>query len=151
MKVLAIIPARGGSKSIAKKNILSFCGEPLLAYSIKIALECPSLDRVVVSSDDDKIIDIAQSYGAEVPFKRPKELAEDDTLDLPVFVHCLNFLYDHDGYEPDIIVQLRPTSPLRTIDMIEEGIRLLFDHPEADSVRSSANTIKIIFERDNFL
>lgn len=136
MSILAIIPARGGSKSIPKKNIRSFCGKPLVSYSIETALACPSVGRVVVSSDDPFIIDVANQYGAETPFTRPKELAEDNTPDLPVFIHCLNFLKQSEGYEPDIIVQLRPTSPLRTVEMIEKGIQLLIDNPEADSVRS---------------
>jgi N-acylneuraminate cytidylyltransferase len=133
---LALIPARGGSKSIPKKNIRPFCGKPLVAYSIETALVCPSVDRVVVSSDDSDIIGVAREYGAEVPFTRPKKLAEDDTPDLPVFLHCLEFLKEHEGYEPDIIVQLRPTSPLRTVEMIEKGIKLLIDNSEADSVRT---------------
>ena len=136
MNIVSIIPARGGSKSIPKKNIRVFCGKPLLAYSIETALKCPSIDRVVVSSDNKEIIDVAIEYGAEAPFTRPKYLAQDDVLDLPVFIHCLNYLKVHVGYKADIIVQLRPTSPLRTVEMIEEGIRLLIDNPKADSVRT---------------
>jgi len=136
MKVLAIIPARGGSKSIPKKNLVKLCGKPLLAYSIETALICPTIDRLIVSSDNKEIMDVAIEYGAEVPFIRPKELAQDDTLDLPVFIHCLKYLKENEGYEPDIIVQLRPTSPLRSEDMVEKGIQLLLDHPKADSVRA---------------
>jgi N-acylneuraminate cytidylyltransferase len=136
MTIIAIIPARGGSKSILKKNIRSFCGKPLVAHSIQTALSCSNLDRVIVSSDDSDIIDVALEYGAEVPFTRPKKLAEDDTPDLPVFIHCLEFLKEKEKYEPDIIVQLRPTSPLRTVEMIEKGIKLLIDNSEADSVRT---------------
>ena len=136
MKVLAIIPARGGSKSIPLKNIRTFCGKPLIAYSIETALSCSLINRVIVSSDSDEIIKVAQKFGAEVPFVRPKELAKDDTTDLPVFIHCLDFLKEFEGYEPDIIVQLRPTSPLRTVGMINEGIQLLVNNPLADSVRA---------------
>lgn len=136
MTTLAIIPARGGSKSILKKNIREFCGKPLIAYSIESALKSINIDRVVVSSDNKEIIKIALDYGGEVPFIRPKYLAEDDTPDLPVFVHCLNYLKKNEGYEADIVVQLRPTSPLRTLEMIENGIDLLLNNPQADSVRA---------------
>ena len=103
MNTLAIIPARGGSKSIPKKNIIKFCGIPLLAYSIESAIKSTSIDRVVVTSDNKEIIKIALEYGAEVPFTRPKDLAEDDTPDLPVFIHCLNYLKEKEGYEVDIL------------------------------------------------
>jgi len=136
LTTLAIIPARGGSKSILKKNIREFCGKPLIAYSIESALKSINIDRVVVSSDNKEIIKIALDYGGEVPFIRPKYLAEDDTPDLPVFVHCLNYLKKNEGYEADIVVQLRPTSPLRTLEMIENGIDLLLNNPQADSVRA---------------
>ena len=156
MEIIAIIPARGGSKSIPKKNIRKFCGKPLLAYSIETALECPSIDRVVVSSDSKKIIDIAIRYGAEAPFTRPEVLAMDDTPDLPVFIHCLDFLKENEAYEADIIVQLRPTSPLRTVDMVEDAIHLLLDNQKADSVRTvcepSQNPFKMwIMQGDGFL
>ena len=156
MKILAIIPARGGSKSIPKKNIRPFCGKPLITCSIQTALACPSINRVVVSSDDQDIIDVAIEYGAEVPFVRPKELAKDDTLDLPVFIHCLDYFKQHEGYEPDILVQLRPTSPLRTVNMIEKGIQKLIVNPNSDSVRvvcePSQNPYKMwIIGDDGFL
>ena len=136
MRVLAIIPARGGSKSIPKKNIKPFCGKPLLAHSIETAIKCPSIDRVVVSSDNNEIIDVAIEFGAEAPFIRPKDLAKDDTPDLPVFLHCLDYFKKKESYEVDIIVHLRPTSPLRTLEMVEDGIQLLKDNLEADSVRA---------------
>jgi len=136
LKIIAIIPARGGSKSIPKKNIKDFCGKPLIAHTIELAKKSTMIDRVIVSSDNHEIIDIALQYGAEAPFVRPANLSQDDTVDLPVFQHCLNFLKDQEAYEPDIIVHLRPTSPLRTIDMLEDGISLLINNPEADSVRA---------------
>ncbi len=136
MKIIAVIPARGGSKSIPKKNLVNFCGKPLISYSIEIAKKCSSIDRVIVSSDDNEIIDVALKYGAEVPFIRPKEISQDDTTDYPVFEHCLKYLNDYEGYKPDIIVQLRPTSPLRTPEMVEKAIHKLISRPEADSVRS---------------
>ena len=132
MKILAIIPARGGSKSIPKKNIKLFCGKPLISYSIELAIKCSSVDRVIVSSDSNEIIDISMKYGAEAPFRRPDKLANDDTADFPVFKHCLDFLKN---YEPSLVVHLRPTSPLRTIEMLEKAIKMMIDNPEADSLR----------------
>ena len=136
MKIIAVIPARGGSKSIPYKNIKLFCGKPLIAYSVKTALACSSINRVIVSSDSKDILELAHQNGAEVPFIRPKEISQDDTTDYPVFEHCLKYLNDHEGYKPDIIVQLRPTSPLRTPEMVEKAIHKLISRPEADSVRA---------------
>lgn len=136
LKIIAVIPARGGSKSIPKKNIKDFCGKPLIAHTIELAQKSKMIDRVIVSSDNHEIIEIALEYGAEAPFIRPISLSQDDTVDLPVFQHCLNYLKDEEGYETDIIAHLRPTSPLRTIEMLEKGINLLVDNPSADSVRA---------------
>ncbi|NIM94814.1 MAG: HAD hydrolase family protein [Anaerolineales bacterium] len=136
MRILAIIPARGGSKSIAGKNIRLFAGHPLLAYSIAAGLQAESVDRVIVSTDDETTAEIARNYGAEVPFMRPYELALDATPDLPVFEHALSWLEREEGYRPEIIVQLRPTTPLRPLDCVDRGVSILMNHPEADSVRA---------------
>ena len=136
MRVLAIIPARGNSKSIPFKNIKLFCGKPLVTYSIETALACSLIERTIVSTDSEKIAEVARSAGAEVPSLRPDEYAKDDTPDLPVFVHCLDWLNDNEGYVPDIIVHLRPTSPLRSLEMVEDGIQMLLDDPATDSVRA---------------
>jgi len=135
LRVLAVIPARGGSKSIPKKNIKAFCGKPLISYSIELALKSSLIDRVIVSSDSKEIIDISIKYGAEAPFRRPDKLANDDTTDFPVFKHCLDFLKKNGNYEPSLVVHLRPTSPLRTIGMLEKAIKMMIDNPEADSLR----------------
>ncbi len=135
-RVLALIPARGGSKGIPRKNIRPFAGHPLIAYSIAAGLQAETVDRVVVSTDDEEIARIAREYGAEVPFLRPAHLALDDTPDYPVFRHALEWLERHEGYRPDVVVQLRPTSPLRPRDLVDRGVRLLLEHPEADSVRA---------------
>ncbi|HAV78383.1 MAG TPA: hypothetical protein DCX53_13630 [Anaerolineae bacterium] len=132
---IAIIPARGGSKGIPHKNIRSFAGYPLIAWSIAAGLQSKSVSRVIVSTDDEKIAAVAREYGAEVPFMRPSEISQDSTLDLPVFEHALKWLEDIEGYKPDIVVQLRPTSPIRPTDMLDGAIKLLFDFPDADSVR----------------
>jgi YrbI family 3-deoxy-D-manno-octulosonate 8-phosphate phosphatase len=135
-EVLAIIPARGGSKSIPHKNIRPFAGHPLLAYSIAAGLQATCVDRVIVSTDDEKTGEIARRYGAEVPFLRPVELAQDATPDLPVFEHALRWLEKEEGYHPEIVVQLRPTTPMRPPDCVERGVAILLDHPEADCVRA---------------
>lgn len=134
-EVLALIPARGGSKGIPHKNRRAFAGYPLIAYSIAAAKQAAQVQRVIVSTDDPDIAAIARECGAEVPFMRPEELAQDSTLDLPVFQHALDWLREHEGYQPDLVVQLRPTSPLRPVGLVDQAIQLMIDHPEADSVR----------------
>lgn len=133
--VLGIIPARGGSKSVPKKNIHPLAGKPLIAYSILSAQEARRLDRFIVSTDDQEIASVARRYGAEAPFMRPSELAEDDTPDLPVFQHALEWLWQHEGYRPDIIVHLRPTQPLRQPQDIDQVVDMLIAS-DADSVKS---------------
>jgi N-acylneuraminate cytidylyltransferase len=133
--ILALIPARGGSKSLPRKNIRPLAGHPLIAYSIAAALQAVSIDRVIVSTDDEEIAEVARGYGTEVPFLRPAALAGDDTPDLPVFQHALQWL-EAAGYRPDVIVQLRPTSPLRPPGWVEEGIGRLLADPSADSARA---------------
>lgn len=136
LKVLALIPARGGSKGIPRKNISPLLGKPLLSYSIAAAQSSRYIDRTIVSTDSEEIAEVARSCGAEVPFLRPEEFARDETPDLPVFTHCLFWLAEQEGYQPDLIVHLRPTGPLRTGPEIDEAIELLVSHPEADSIRS---------------
>ncbi len=136
MNIIAIIPARGGSKGIKRKNLVPIKDKPLVAYSIQHALESKLINRVIVSSDDDEIIQVSRDYGAEVPFVRPAELAEDHILDLPVFEHALQFLKDTEGYEADVVVHLRPTTPYRKSEWIDEAIELFLKHPESDAVRS---------------
>jgi N-acylneuraminate cytidylyltransferase len=133
--VLAIVPARGGSKSIPRKNIRPFAGHPLLAYSVAAGLKAESVTRVIVSTDDGEIADVARRYGAEAPFLRPAELAADDTPDLPVFEHALAWLAEKEGYRPEVVVQLRPTSPLRPPDCVDRAVEILLANPQADSVR----------------
>ena len=134
-EVLAIVPARGGSKSIPRKNIRSFAGHPLIAYSIAAGLKAQIVTRVIISTDDEEIARVARRYGAETPFLRPPELAQDQTTDLPVFQHALQWLAENEGYHPDIVVQLRPTSPIRPPDCVDRAVKILMDFPETDSVR----------------
>jgi CMP-N-acetylneuraminic acid synthetase len=134
--VLAVIPARGGSKGIPRKNIRSFAGFPLLAYSLAAALQAESVGRVIVSTDDEEIADVARQYGAETPFLRPAELAADRTTDLPVFQHALNWLAEHENYHPEIVLHLHATSPVRSKEFIDQAVALLRAHPQAECVRS---------------
>lgn len=134
-EVLALIPARGGSKGIPRKNIRDFAGAPLIAYSIAAALQAELVTRVIVSTDDPEIAETARAWGAETPFLRPAQFAQDDTTDLPVFEHALKWLRENEGYQPEIVIQLRPTSPIRPIGLLDEAVKTLIEHPEADCVR----------------
>ena len=135
MKILVLIPARGGSKSIPRKNIRLLAGHPLIAYSIAAGRQARLVTRTIVSTDDEEIASVARQYGAETPFLRPAEFAQDNTTDFPVFTHALGWLKENEGYQPEIVVQLRPTSPIRPPELVDAAIQLLLDHPQADSVR----------------
>jgi len=117
--MLAIIPARGGSKRLPRKNVLELAGKPLIAWTIEAALNSKYIDRVIVSTDDDEIASISKQYGADVPFMRPLELATDETASIDVVLHVLDQLK---GYN-DIIL-LQPTSPLRSSQDIDESIEI---------------------------
>ena len=138
LEVLALIPARSGSKSIPDKNIRLLGGKPLLAYSIEHALAAPSITRTLVSTNSADYAEIARRYGAEVPFLRPDALAQDHSTDLEVFTHALQWLAEHEGYRPNLCVHLRPTYPVRRIEDIEAAIGILSDQPALHSVRSVA-------------
>lgn len=145
-EILAVIPARSGSKSVVDKNIRPINGKPMIAYSIEHALNSPSIDRVIVSTDSEKYASIAKKYGAEVPFIRPAEYATDTALDLDVFRHALSYLKENENYIPDIVVQLRPTYPIRKIQDIENMIAYLKEHPGIDSVRCIAPADEIPYK-----
>lgn len=134
--VLALIPARGGSKTVRRKNVRSLGGHPLLAWSVAAARESRWVTRVVLSTDDVEMRGLGEAYGAEAPFLRPAELAQDSTRDLPVVEHALDWLERHEGYVPELVVQLRPTSPLRPPGLVDAGIETLRATPEADSLRA---------------
>lgn len=134
-KILAVIPARGGSKGVPRKNIKRLAGKPLLAWTVETALSLDCLDRVILSTDDEEIAGIGKRYGADVPFLRPAEIAADDTTDMPVYEHALNWLEQHAGFIPDIVVWLRPTVPLRSAGDIENSLDLLIKK-RPDWVRS---------------
>jgi N-acylneuraminate cytidylyltransferase len=133
--VLAVVPARGGSKGLPHKNLLLLGGRPLVAHAVQTALEASLTSRVLCSTDDPHIADVARDAGAEVPFLRPAHLAQDRTEDWPVFVHALDWLEQYDGWVADLIVNLRPTSPLRTPSHVDRAIRLLLESG-VDSVKA---------------
>ena len=146
MRIYAIIPARGGSKGVPGKNVKDLCGKPLVAWTIDSAKKVPEITRVIVNTDDAEIAAAARAHGAEV-FLRPKKLAQDLTLDLPVFAHHLTALKES-GELPDIVVDLRATAPLRGAARIAEGIALLqkLGRQGADSVRAVAKADKHPFK-----
>jgi N-acylneuraminate cytidylyltransferase len=135
MEILAIIPARGGSKSIPKKNIQPLLGKPLIAWVIAAARSSRYITRSIVSTDDEEIAAVARSFGAEVPFMRPVEISGDFSTDIEFLIHALDWLKAHEGYEPEIVLRLPPTSPLCTGEHIDQGIDKLLHTPEADAVR----------------
>jgi N-acylneuraminate cytidylyltransferase len=137
MDTIAIIPARSGSKGIPGKNIVELSGHPLIAYSIIAAQKSKSIGRVIVSTDSHEIADIARRYGAEVPFLRPAEYAKDVSIDREFLLHAVEWLAKNEAFYPEYLVQLRPTTPLRNPDLIDEAVRLIKDRPQASSLRSA--------------
>ncbi|MCU0269967.1 MAG: Gfo/Idh/MocA family oxidoreductase [Acidimicrobiales bacterium] len=133
--MLALVTARGGSKGLPRKNVIPVLGRPLIVWTIGAALRAETVTRVVVSTDDDEIAETALAAGAEVPFRRPADLAGDTVRDLPVFRHALEWLRDAEGYTPDLVVHLRPTSPVRPPGLVDRGVRRLAAEPGADSLR----------------
>ena len=132
---LALVVARGGSKSIPRKNIAPLGGKPLIAWTIEAALACPKVGRVVVSTDDQEIAAVARKFGAETPFMRPAELAQDATPTMPVVVHALHWLDSNEGHRPELVLLLQPTSPLRTAADIDSALTIAGDR-SAESVVS---------------
>ncbi|MBC8392845.1 MAG: acylneuraminate cytidylyltransferase family protein [Deltaproteobacteria bacterium] len=134
-EVLAIIPARGGSKGIPNKNLIDLCGKSLIQYTIDAAQSSRMICRTILSSDSDAIIQYCKAQGVEVPFQRPDRLAQDETLMMDVVRHCLDYLETSENYKPDIVVILQPTSPLRRAKHIDDALSLL-EETGADSVVS---------------
>jgi CMP-N-acetylneuraminic acid synthetase len=135
VKVLAVVPARGGSKGIPRKNLQLLGGRPLVAHAVEVGLSARLVSRVLCSTEDEEIATVARAAGAEVPFLRPTELAQDTSEDWPVFVHALDWLERVEGWQPDLIVNLRPTSPLRRPAHVDGAINLLLE-TGADSVKA---------------
>ncbi|RKL69100.1 acylneuraminate cytidylyltransferase [Salipaludibacillus neizhouensis] len=133
--ILGIIPARGGSKRLPNKNVSSLNGKPLIEYSILTANNSTHINRVVVSTENKEIAHISRNAGADIPFLRPSELAEDNSNVIDTCLHLLKELKQSELYVPDIIILLQPTSPLRSSDHIDEAIELLLKE-KADTVLS---------------
>jgi CMP-N-acetylneuraminic acid synthetase len=133
LRVLGVITARGGSKGIPRKNIKDLCGKPLISWTIEAAKASKLLADCIVSTDDQEIADVAKAWGGRVPFMRPADLANDTAKSIPVGVHALDWLKEHEGKEFDALMFLQPTSPLRVAEDIDASIRLM-DETGADSV-----------------
>lgn len=131
--ILAVVTARGGSKGIPGKNTVPLAGKPLIAWTIEAALQSRSAPRVIVSTDDEEIAQVAKDWGAEVPFMRPVELSGDNSPHIPVVLHAVQWVMQHFASAPDYILLLQPTSPLRTSGDIDASIQLALEK-KADSV-----------------
>lgn len=125
--MIALIPARGGSKGLPGKNIKNLCGKPLIAHTIGAALNASGIDRVVVTTDSEEIAEIAKQYGAEVPFLRPKELAGDTSSAVDVYLHAVDFLQKESGQEIQKFMVLLPTAPLRGSENIEQALKEFYE------------------------
>lgn len=135
-KILAIIPARGGSKGIPRKNVKAISGKPMIQYTIEAAKECPYIDKVVVSTEDEEIADISMRAGAIVPFSRPEELATDEAKTIDVVMHAVEF-YERKAERFDIIVLLQPTSPLRNAEDITKALEYFMRNEQRSLVTVS--------------
>lgn len=144
-RVLGLIPARGGSKGVHRKNIRDLGGRPLIGHTIEAGLNAESVTSVVVTTEDDEIANIAQNEGARVPFRRPDDLAADETATEPVVEHAIQTL-EKKGETYEDIVLLQPTSPLRTADHIDQAYEL-YDAPKSDSLISVYQTHDVRWER----
>lgn len=133
---LAIITARGGSKGIPRKNIRKIAGKPLIEYTFEAVRNSKLINRCIVSTDSDEIINYSKSEGIEVPFKRPNDLATDESLSIDVLIHALNYLKDKENYIPDYVITLQPTTPLRTGEDIDNAIKIILNDNDADSLVS---------------
>ncbi len=146
-EILAVIPARGGSKGILKKNIRQFAGKPLITHAIDQAKSAKSINRIIVSTESKEIADIAQKNGAEVPFLRPLELAGDKSRVVDVVIDILDRLKKEENYIPDLVMLLQPTNPLRTSEDIN-GVLALLVSSGADAVVTICSTENLLYTRN---
>lgn len=149
--IMAFIPARVGSKSVVHKNIKLLKNHPLIAYSIRAALLTSGIDRVIVSTDSEEYADISKKYGAEAPFLRPAKFAQDQSGDSDWILHALNWLKKEEDSSPRLIVHLRPTTPLRQPQVINQALKALESNPKATALRSvheMSQTAYKCFEKD---
>lgn len=155
-KLLAVIPARGGSKGLPGKSLRPFAGLPLIGHSIRFAMRCPEIDRCIVSTDSAQIAEVARQLGGEVPFLRPAELAEDQTPMWPVLRHALAHVESHDGTRYDELLLLDPTSPIREVADVSRALDRLSRSPEAAGIigvsQPDSNPIwHCVVERDGWM
>lgn len=134
---LALIPARGGSKGVPHKNIKNLCGFPLIAYTIAVCQMSEVIDRIIVSTDDEKIRETGRNYGAEVPFLRPSEFAGDRSADYGFVNHAIQWLLENEGDVPEFIVHMRPTTPIRERAIVDDALMKMLHFPEYTSLRSA--------------
>jgi N-acylneuraminate cytidylyltransferase len=136
LEVLALVPARGGSKSVPRKNLRTVDGKPIVVHAIEHGLAARSINRVILTTDDAEIAEVGAKAGAEAPFLRPAEYAQDLSTDYEFVRHALSWLRDNEQYSPDLVVQLRPTVPIRDVGLIDRAVALLAGRPDADSLRA---------------
>jgi CMP-N,N'-diacetyllegionaminic acid synthase len=150
-QVCALIPARSQSKGVTDKNIRLINGKPLIAYTIKAAINSSLIDRVIVSTDSQSYKDVAENFGAEVPFIRPSEISQDNSTDIECFNHAINWMSENEGHVPNYFVHLRPTTPLRDPDIIDSAIEALVnsDYTSLRSVNKMSKTAYKSFEIKN--
>ncbi len=147
MNTLAVVPARGGSKAVLQKNIAPLAGRPLISYAVSAARQCPEITRLICSTDDDQIAEVAQEYGAEVPFRRPAELCSDSATLIPVAHHALRAMEELDGCRYDLLVTVQPTCPLVRPETISSGIRSLAES-DADALIAVYNATHLYWRVD---
>lgn len=135
-KIFAVVPARAGSKGVPGKNIKLLGGHPLIAYAIAAAQLSSKISRIIVSTDSPNIAELAKCFGAEVPFLRPVHLSQDHSLDVEYIRHTIEWFLNHEGSFPDILVQLRPTTPFRNPDLIDRALEMILSDKESTSLRS---------------
>lgn len=138
-KVIGVIPARGGSQGIPGKNIKPIYGKPLIAWTIEVALASELIDEVIVSTDSLEIKEVAEEFGARVPFLRPDYLAEDTSTSMDVLMHALDHMENEESKTFDVLLMLEPTSPLRELKDIDHSLKSLIDHNRARSIAGVAN------------
>lgn len=155
LKIMALIPARAGSKRIKNKNIRLLVNKPLISYKLEAVLKTKLINKIVICTDSNEIKNIAENYNIKVPFMRPVEISQDNSTELEYYRYTLKWLEDNEGYSPDIIVNLYPTSPFVKPETIDEAIELMMSHPEADSLRSivkcSKHPYKMWIEKGDYL
>jgi len=140
MKILGIITARGGSKRLPGKNIKNLCGKPLLGWTIEVARKSDVLDRIILTTDDEEIAEVGGRFGAEIPFMRPKKLAEDESTSYEAVKHAVDWLKENEKYEVDWIILFEPTAPGRTEDHVREVANLIKKDGDFDSIVSITKT-----------